>query len=410
MKTIPAISDQNLPDSRMAWWRVALSLGLATVAGAGMWALIVVLPKVQAEFGVDRAGAALPYTASMLGFAVGTILIGRLVDRHGIVPSLQMAAIAMGLGFVVSGWTSNYLLFVIVHGVLIGIGAAVGFAPLIADISHWFVRRRGLAVTIVASGNYLAGTLWPLIMNLTVPAFGWRATYVMIGVLIIAVIVPGALFLRSRPSAAGQAAAERAHGRAPVDLGLSPNQLTALLTVAGFACCVAMSMPQVHIVAYCGDLGYGVARGAEMLSLMLALGIVSRIGSGFVADRIGGPLTLLIGSVMQGVALALYLFFDGLSSLYVISGLFGLFQGGIVPMYAVIIRALLPPQEAGARIGIVVSATVVGMAAGGWMSGEIFDWTGSYRLAFLHGLAWNLVNLAIVLFVLLGRRPRLQPA
>jgi MFS family permease len=410
MNPTPAADDSHLLDSRIAWLRCALTLVLGTAASAGMWVLVVVLPKVQADFGVDRAGAALPYTASMLGFAVGTILIGRLVDKRGIVFSLQVTGAAMGLGFLLSGWTTNYTVFVLLHGLLIGSGAAVGFAPLIADISHWFVRRRGLAVTIVASGNYVAGTLWPLVMNLTIPVYGWRATYILIGIVVALVTIPGAMLLRGRPSTSGQQAAERAHGPLRLPEGLTPNQLTALLTVAGFACCVAMSMPQVHIVAYCGDLGYGVARGAEMLSLMLSLGIISRVGSGFIADRIGAPLTLVIGSMMQGVALALYLFFDGISSLYVISGIFGLFQGGIVPMYAVILRGMMPPQEAGMRIGIVISATVIGMAAGGWLSGEIFDWTGSYRLAFLHGLAWNLVNLAIVLFVLMGRRRRLQPA
>ena len=169
-----------------------------------------------------------------------------------------------------------------------------------------------------------------------------------------------------------------------------------------------MAMPQVHIVAYCGDLGYGVARGAEMLSLMLGFGIISRVGSGFIADRIGGMATLLIGSVLQGVALFLYLLFDGLASLYVISALFGLFQGGIVPMYAVIVRAYFPPRLAGTLVGLVIMSTIAGMALGGWLSGAIFDLTGSYWQAFAHGLAWNLLNGAIAAFLLMRHR-RLRP-
>jgi MFS family permease len=167
-------------------------------------------------------------------------------------------------------------------------------------------------------------------------------------------------------------------------------------------------MPQVHIVAYCGDLGYGAARGAEMLSLMLAFGIVSRVASGFVADRIGGVGTLLIGSFLQGLALFLYLFFDGLTSLYVISMLFGLFQGGIVPMYAVIVREYFPPQEAGFRVGIVIFSTIIGMAFGGWISGAIFDYTGSYQAAFANGLAWNLMNVLIAAWLLLASRSKKQ--
>jgi MFS family permease len=179
-----------------------------------------------------------------------------------------------------------------------------------------------------------------------------------------------------------------------------------LLCIAGVACCVAMAMPQVHIVAYCGDLGYGAARGAEMLSLMLGFGIISRVGSGFVADRIGGLKTLLLGSVLQGSALLLYLMFDGLGSLYVISALFGLFQGGIVPSYAIIVREHFAPRQAGARLGILLMATLGGMALGGWMSGFIFDLTGSYHIAFLNGLAWNLLNGCIVLWLVLRRRSR----
>jgi MFS family permease len=163
-----------------------------------------------------------------------------------------------------------------------------------------------------------------------------------------------------------------------------------------------MAMPQVHIVAYCGDLGYGAARGAEMLSLMLAFGIISRVASGFVADKIGGVGTLLVGAFLQGVALFLYLFFDGLTSLYAISILFGLFQGGIVPMYAVIVREYFPPQEAGVRVGVVIFASIFGMAFGGWVSGAIFDYTGSYHAAFANGLVWNLLNVAIVCWLLLA--------
>jgi MFS family permease len=183
-------------------------------------------------------------------------------------------------------------------------------------------------------------------------------------------------------------------------LGLSPNTLLALLCVAGVSCCVAMSMPQVHIVAYCGDLGFGAARGAEMLSLMLGLGVVSRLVSGWISDRIGGLRTLLLGSMLQGVALLLFLPFDGLVSLYLVSGLFGLFQGGIVPAYALIVREYFPPQQAGAKTGTVLMATLLGMALGGWMSGAVFDWTGSYRAAFINGIAWNLLNMSIVGFLL----------
>jgi MFS family permease len=400
--------DRRRPDGSYAFARLGLSVLISTMLGSGMWAIIVALPQAQAAFGVDRSAASAPYALMMAGLAVGTIGLGRMADRTGIAIPLMIAGACLGLGFVVAGYAPNLIVFSAAHGLLIGVGAGAGFAPMMADISHWFVKRRGLAVAVVASGNYFAGALWPLAMNLTMPLIGWRATYAMIGVVVAASVIPLALLMRRRPSAAMMAQAEAATSVARADVAMSPRLLVAALVAAGFSCCVAMSMPQVHIVAYCGDLGYGVARGAEMLSLMLFLGIVSRIGSGFVADAIGGAPTLLAGSFMQGVALLLYLYFNGLTSLYIVSGIFGLFQGGIVPMYAVICRELLPPREAGAKIGLVVAATIFGMAFGGYASGVIFDLTGSYRMAFLNGVVWNAVNIAIVGW-LYQRRRRVAP-
>jgi MFS family permease len=169
-----------------------------------------------------------------------------------------------------------------------------------------------------------------------------------------------------------------------------------------------MSMPQVHIVALCTDLGLGTARGAQMLSVMLAFGIASRLVSGYVCDHIGGLRTLVLGSALQGVALLMYLPADGLWSLFVVSALFGLFQGGIVPAYAIIIREHFAPAEAGARVGAVIMFTLLGMALGGWMSGKAFDLTGSYGAAFVNGIAWNLVNLSIAVW--LWRRVARPPA
>ena len=222
----------------------------------------------------------------------------------------------------------------------------------------------------------------------------------------LVVMPPLALLLRGRPPVLATGAALPAASRHRI--ALPPRVLQTLLAVAGLACCVAMSMPQVHIVAYCGDLGYGPARGAQMLSLMLGFGIVSRIGSGFLADRLGGLATLLIGSFAQMVALTLYLMMDGLTSLYVISALFGLFQGGLVPSYAIIVRESFPAREAGGRVGIILMMTLLGMALGGWMSGVIFDLTGSYRAAFANGVAWNGLNFLIALF-LLFRSPSIAP-
>ena len=393
-----------LPDSRYAWVRLASALAVGTLCSAGMWSVVVVLPTVQAEFGTERAGASLPYTLMMCGFAVGTIVVGRLADRFGLVLPVIISALFLTAGYVVAGLAPSLTVFALAHGLLIGPGAGAGFAPLMADLSHWFIKRRGVAVVLAACGSYFAGVLWPLAMKTAIPIIGWRMTHIGIGAILLAGMLPLTLMFRPRVSHEVLAAAESATAAARADLGISPNQLQVLLTVAGFACCMAMAMPQVHIVAYCGDLGYGVARGTEMLALMLGLGIISRVSSGFLADKVGGAATLALGSLMQGLALILYLFFDGLSSLYLISAIFGLFQGGIVPMYAVISREFLPPREAGTRIGVIITATIIGMAAGGYVSGLIFDWTASYRMAFLHGIGWNLVNLSLACWLVVRQQ------
>ena len=394
---------QHATDSRYAWMRLIAVLLLMTIGSGAMYVIAVVLPAVQAEFGVARAEASLPYTLMMVGFGLGGIAMGKLADRFGVMWVVLIGAAGLGLGFVAAGMAGSLIGFALAHGVLMGaFGSSAIFAPLVADTSLWFVRRRGIAVAICASGNYLAGAVWPPIVQHFVETVGWRPTYIGAGIFCAVTMALLALALRPRPPALELAAAGAANAPVPSTrpFGLSMGHAQTLLCIAGVACCVAMAMPQVHIVAYCGDLGYGAAQGALMLSLMLAAGIVSRIVSGLICDRIGGLRTLLLGSVLQGIALLLFLPFDGLVSLYVISALFGLFQGGIVPSYAIIVREHFPPAEAGARVGTVLMATLFGMALGGWMSGKVFDLTGSYHAAFLNGIGWNLLNLTIVLFLL----------
>ena len=392
-----------IPDSAAAWRRLGLALLIGTVGSVGMWSVVVVLPIVQGEFGASRADASLAFTMAMIGFGGGGVLTGRLSDKVGILPAIAVGTAAILLGYLGAGFSSTLWQFTIVH-VLIGLGASATFAPLMAEASHWFVRRRGIAVTIAASGNYLAGAIWPPIVERSTAMYGWRATHIAIGLFCAAAMALLLVILRF--ALRGSSRQNLTAMQPKLDVGISTNALTVILCLASFSCCVAMSMPQVHIVAYCGDLGYGVARGAEMLSLMLAFGIISRIGSGMLADRFGGMVTLLIGSIAQACALTLYVFFNGLTSLYVVSALFGLFQGGLVPSYALVVRETMPPSEAATRVGIVIGISVAGMAFGGWVSGLIFDATGSYRAAFLNGVAWNALNMGIVLMLLLRARSR----
>ncbi len=431
----PRDHDERAPvsavDSRDAWLRLAAALALMTIGSGAMYVVSVVLPSVQAEFGVARADASLPYTLLMVGFGIGGVWMGRLADRHGVMKVILLGTVGLVLGFVAAAFSRGIVSFAIVHGVLLGfLGSSATFAPLVADTSLWFARRRGIAVAVCASGNYFAGAIWPPFVQHFVEAHGWRATYIGIAVVCALTMPALALLMRRRPPMSAPAVVPMAAAEAQVSaalpssagslvstrpFGLSMNAAQTLLCIAGVSCCVAMAMPQVHIVAYCSDLGYGAARGAQMLSLMLAAGIVSRLVSGVICDRIGGLRTLLLGSLLQGTALLLFLPFDSLASLYAVSILFGLFQGGIVPSYAIIVREYFPPKEAGQRVGTVLMFTLFGMALGGWMSGKVFDLTGSYHAAFLNGIAWNALNASIAIFLLMRvgglrfGRPALSP-
>ena len=327
--TTSGAAPASLIDSRAGGGRLLTTLGLVVLGNSSMYVVSVVLPAVQAEFGVGRADASLPYTLMMVCLGLGGIWTGRMADRHGLMPVLCVGAVAVCGGFVWAGLSGSIWGFGLAHGLMGLIGASATFAPLMADTALWWNKRRGIAVAICASGNYIAGALWPPIVQHGIALIGWRHTYVLLGLVCGVGMLLLALRMRQRApmvqmDAAPAAVAPAASGAAPLPLpfdrsrpfGLRPLHAQLLLCVAGVACCVAMAMPQVHIVAYCTDLGFGAARGAEMLSLMLACGIVSRLVSGVICDRIGGVRTLLLGSALQGVGLALFLPFDCLVELY----------------------------------------------------------------------------------------------
>jgi MFS family permease len=393
-------------ETSYSWIRLAVSITLSTLGCVGLWSLAVALPAVQADFGVHRAGASLPYTLTMIGFMIGGIMVGRLADRFGILPPLAGGTILMCLGYILTASAPTLPVFAVVSGVTIGLGSAASFAPLVADASLWFDRHRGLAISLATIGSSLSGVVWPPIIQHFIAGVGWRQTHIGIGIFCLATMLPLALVLRRRPVSHKPAVEAASTGNADQGIGLPPNVTHALLTLAGLCCCVAMAMPQVHLVAYCGDLGYGPARGAEMLAVMLGFGVASRLIFGWVLNRIGGLSNLLLGSSMQAIALALYLPFDGVVSLYVVSAILGLAQGGLVPSYAVIIRELFPAREAGLRVSLAISTTLAGMALGGWLAGAIYDWTGSYAAALVNGIAWNLVTTAIAFWLLYHKHRR----
>lgn len=387
-------------DSHYSWFRLLITFLIGTSLNIGMWAIVIVLPDIQKEFNFNRGEVSVLFSFTMVGFALGNFILGKLVDKYGIILTLLFASFTVVLGFFISAFSYSLILLIFCH-VMIGFGTAAGFGPLMSDISFWFSKRRGIAVSVAASGNYFSGIIWPtLISAIFSNTFDWRFLYVLFGIIAVILTIPLSFLLRKKIEKSILDKETTEANQKLSEKFISPSLLLIILILASIACCVAMSMPQIHIVALCVDLGFSPIVGTNMLSLMLAGGVISRIISGVAVDYFGGFKILLVGSSLQCLALFLYLPFDGLTSLYLVSLIFGLAQGGIVPSYAVILREYLPTQNIASKIGIVLMATIFGMAFGGWVSGFIFDLTGSYSLAFLNGIIWNFINILLIIYLM----------
>ena len=376
--------------------RLFASLIIMTIGATGMYAVILSLKPILVEFESSRAAASLPYAFTMIGYGLGGILMGKISDRFGVFWPVLFAGFMLSAGFAIASIADNLLQLCIIQAVMIGLlGSGATFAPLVADTSHWFTHRRGIAVGIVISGNYLAGAIWPPIIQDMIDAANWRTAYTTLAVITVSILPILSFILYRRPNIEHAAITSDSNGISGRPLGFAPNTLQCVICFAGIGCCIAMSVPQVHIIPYVTDLNFEARHGANMLAIMLGCGVVSRIVSGVICDRIGGLNTLLLGSALQLVVLILYLPFDSLTALYTLAALFGLSQGGIVPSYTIIVRTFFKAKDAGWRIGMALFFTMLGMAVGGWLAGALYDLTGSYELAFINAIGFNIANLAI---------------
>ena len=376
--------------------RLTTVLALMTLGCSAMYAGVMVLEPLALELGTGRGNSSLIYGSFMIGFALGGVFMGRLADRLGIMVPAVIGSLALPAGFYLAAHASSILEISLAFCLLCGfLGSSFSMAPLIADISHWFSRRRGLAVGIAFSGSYVAGAIWPPILQRMFDAQGWRESFIDLALLTLILMALLSLLLYPKPTTNVQLTTAGSNNSNLTNSAISAGSLQSLICLAGFGCCVAMAMPQIHIVPYVMDLGHPAMRGAEMLGLMLGFGIISRIGSGWLSDRIGGVATLLLGSTLQLAVLIAFLTGNSLVFLYGISIAFGLSQGGIVPSYTIILRAFFPPKQAGWRISTSFLFTVAGMAFGGWIAGILYDLTGSYTVSFLNAIGFNILNLWI---------------
>lgn len=384
-------------------WLIALvALILLFLAYGSIYISVVALTEMAAEFGNKRAVPALAYSLAWFGGAIGGLAMGPLAERIGVKWTVSFGATMAAAGLALSSQGEVWQLY-LGHGLLIGaLGNAGINAPLLIYTTRWFDKNRGVALALVSSGQYLGGAVWPLIFERVIPEIGWRQTMLYYGLLEVSLIVPLALLFLSNkvPENRGAAGGAQTPRKSPVhDLSLRPNTLFALLAIANFLCCVPMAMPTAHLIAYCGDVGLTSQTGALMLSVLLGCAIVSRQFWGWLADRIGSLITLLICSLAQAVAIAAFSLTQDEAGLYFVAAAFGLGFSGLIPTYIFAIREFFPSGEASWRVPMQLLLGGTGMAFGGWFAGHLFDQFAFYAVAFAAGLAFNVVNSAILIFL-----------
>jgi MFS family permease len=398
-------------ETRTSWVVAFTALGVMAIAYGAPFVAVVALKQIAGELGSARSVPALAYSLAWLGAAFGGIAMGRVADRVGVRWTVAFGAVMIGIGLVVSAGHSTWRLWV-GHGVFIGLLGNAGInAPLYIYVSRWFDRRRGAALALISSGQYVAGAIWPSVFERGIALFGWRQTMEMFAVVEALSVVPLALLILRAPPEVSHSAvtAHGVHGEDRV-LGLPPNLALALLAMAAFTCCVPMAMPQGHLVAFCSDLGITPTHGAAMLSVLLGCAFVSRQFWGWVSDRIGGLRTVLAGSSCQIVAMVGFLLTRSEVGLFAVASFFGLGFSGLVPAYVLAIRQLFPASEAAWRVPVLLLFSGSGMAGGGWLAGAIYDHFGFYGAAFATGIVFNLVNLVLVATLVLRQRQTLRPA
>jgi MFS family permease len=396
-------------EQRAVFVALASLIALALATGGHYVAVVGMIP-ITDSMNWPRSVPATAYSLAILGMGVGGIYMGRWSDRVGVAIPVAAGACSIALGAYWSAHAQSSWELLVANGVLIGLcGNAAFFVPLMANVTRWFTVHRGIAVGIVSAGQSLGGAVWPPVHRLLIEQSGWRSTYVTFAILMLCCAFPLAWMLRHRPPApVRHATAARSGPDVPSSiaptLNVSKRTLHVTLCLAIVGCCVAMSMPMVHVIAHASDLGHSVARAAEILSVLLLASFVSRLLWGALSDRIGGLSTLALSSICQAVMLVAFLVVDSLMGLYVVAALYGLAYGGIVPTYSVIVREHFPTSELGWRIGVVYLFGTVGMATGGVLGGVIFDWVGNYVAAFSVGLAFNVANLVLILPLVMKER------
>lgn len=391
-------------ESRSSWIVAVVCVFVVGTAFGAPWLVTVALKQIAAEMGGARSVPSAAVAFAWFGAACGGIAMGRIAERVGVRYTVLFGSAMIALGLFVASRGEVWQLY-LGYGLFVGIIGIGGInAPLYVYVTRWFDRRRGSALALISSGTYVAGSFWPPIFERAIAYGGWRQAMLWFALAELVIIIPlAAIFLKAPPEQPRLAVQAAAQGRREAVLGWPPNLVFVLLCVAIFLCCVTMSMPQQHLVAFCTDLGIAAATGAVMVSVLLGVGVFSRQIWGLISDRIGGLMTVLLGSTSQIVAMSLFLVTQEEAGLFAVSAAFGLGFAGLIPAYVLAVRELFPAVEASWRIPVILLASGSGMATGGWLAGFIYDYAGFYAAAFATGIAFNLANLAIIV-TLVGRQ------
>ncbi len=391
-------------ETRESWRIAVVSLVILGISWAGPWLSAVGLKQIAADLGGERSAPALAGALAWFGSGLGGVAMGRIAERLGVRTTVVFGALMIATGLLVSTLGRTWQLY-LGHGLLMGLIGNAGInAPLYIYVSRWFDRRRGSALALISSGVYIAGAIWPPVFERAIASLGWQRTMTIFGGFEAAIIVPLALIFLHRPPEQLPAQTARQAINTGRTLGWNANLVLGLIAVAAFTCCVPMAMPQQHLVAFCTDLGIPASAGAAMLSVLLGTAFVSRQAWGFISDRLGGLATVLLGSVLQVVAMVAFLFTQDEIGLFTVAGLYGLGFSGIVPAYVLAIRDLFAAREASWRVPIVLLCNNGGMAFGSWFAGRLYDAYGFYAPAFAAGIAFNAVNLVVVAIVFLRQQ------
>jgi MFS family permease len=391
-------------ETRDSWIAALVVLGLLSISYGSPLLVVVGLKPITDDLGTERELVALAGALTWLGTGLGGIVMGQVAERLGVRFTVTFGAAMIGVGLAVSASGGLWTLL-IGHTLFVGfLGNGALYPPLLVYVTRWFDRRRGTALALISSGQYIAGMAWPTLFEVMIARHGWRLTMAGFAVIIVTAVPVAALFLRQPPvPVGGEFAVGGGRERRQV-LGLRPNAVLAILCAAGFCCCIPMAIPQGHLVAFCSDIGIPAAQGALMLSVLQASAFTSRMFWGWASDRIGGLKTVFAASSCQAVTIAAFMATRNEGALFTVAAAYGAGFSGIIPAYIVAIRELFPAREASWRVPSLLFVSMGGMAFGGWFAGALFDHLGSYGPAFAIGVLFNLANLVLVGSLVLRQR------